>query len=51
MAPHANFELAPFECVITLAIILNAMIGTRNNGTAAGSTTASSPSGFGRCAA
>jgi len=29
MAPHLKFEFAAFEMVITLAIILNAMIGSR----------------------
>ncbi len=30
MAPHLKFEFAAFELVITLAIILNASIGSRN---------------------
>ena len=51
MAPHLKFEVAALEMVITFAIILNAHIGRATNGTAAGSTIASSPSGCGRCAA
>ena len=52
MAPHLKFEFAAIEMLITLAIILNAICRQRAaNGIAAGSTIASSPSGFGRCAA
>ena len=51
MAPRLKFEEAAFELLITLAICSTPSSARSSNGTAAGSTTGNSPSGFGRCAA